>query len=416
MKKLKRILASLLPGIFLIGYNVGTGSVTSMSKAGANFGLDLLWTVLISCFITYYLIIRFSQFTMVTGETIIRGIKEHIHPWVAMTLICALSTIILAALIGLMGILADVLQVWSESSLDWNVPKTAWALGIAFIVYLLLWMGNYAFFEKLLAVLVAIMGLAFLATMFLDFPSASDLMAGLVPSLPEGGERSDNGALVIVAGMVGTTVSVFAFIIRSQIIQEIGWKIEDDAIQRRDALVSASMMFLISAAVMITAASTLHAKGLSMNNVTEMIPLMEPIAGKAALGVFVIGILAAGLSSHLPNMLVIPWLIIDYRNEQRDTKKTRYRILLFLLSVVSIMGVILDFKPVFVLLLSQACIAIVLPLTIICLLYLTTKKELMKDHTNKAHDIIILGLVLIFSIYMSAVGISGLVNDLKSVF
>ena len=41
-----------------------------------------------------------------------------------------------------------------------------------------------------------------------------------------------------------------------------------------------------------------------MNNITEMIPLMEPIAGKAALGVFVIGILAAGLSSHLPNLLV----------------------------------------------------------------------------------------------------------------
>ena len=45
--------------------------------------------------------------------------------------------------------------------------------------------GNYAFFEKLLAVLVAVMGLAFLATMFIDFPSVSELMAGLVPKVPE---------------------------------------------------------------------------------------------------------------------------------------------------------------------------------------------------------------------------------------
>ncbi len=71
MSKLKKIIASILPGIFLIGYNVGTGSVTSMSKAGANFGLDLLWTIFISCLITYYLISLFSRYTMVTGETII---------------------------------------------------------------------------------------------------------------------------------------------------------------------------------------------------------------------------------------------------------------------------------------------------------------------------------------------------------
>ena len=71
MSKVNKIVASLLPGIFLIGYNVGTGSITSMSKAGANFGVGLLWTVLISCLITYYLISLFSRYTMVTGETVI---------------------------------------------------------------------------------------------------------------------------------------------------------------------------------------------------------------------------------------------------------------------------------------------------------------------------------------------------------
>jgi len=81
MSKFKKILVSVLPGIFLIGYNVGTGSVTSMSKAGANFGLDLLWTVLVSCLMTYYLILLFSRYTMVTKETVIQGIKKHIHPW-----------------------------------------------------------------------------------------------------------------------------------------------------------------------------------------------------------------------------------------------------------------------------------------------------------------------------------------------
>ena len=73
--RIRTFIASIMPGIFIIGYNVGTGSVTSMSKSGANFGSSLLWTVLVSCLITYYLIVLFSKYTMVTGETFIQGIK-----------------------------------------------------------------------------------------------------------------------------------------------------------------------------------------------------------------------------------------------------------------------------------------------------------------------------------------------------
>ena len=81
--KIKAFASNVLPGVFLIGYNVGTGSVTTMSKAGANFGLDLLWVVLTSCLTTYYLITLFSRYTMATGKTIILGIKHHIHPLLA---------------------------------------------------------------------------------------------------------------------------------------------------------------------------------------------------------------------------------------------------------------------------------------------------------------------------------------------
>ncbi|MBJ6368631.1 Nramp family divalent metal transporter [Snuella sedimenti] len=415
MSKLKKLIASILPGIFLIGYNVGTGSVTSMSKAGANFGLDLLWTVLISCLITYYLIVLFSKYTMVTGETIIQGIKTHIHPGITIILIAALSIIIFSALMGLVGVLADVLTVWSTGILDIGITPLVWAIIIAISIYILLWIGDYVFFEKVLAVFVAIMGTAFIATMFINFPSVEELAKGLMPSLPETAEGSENSPLIIISGMVGTTVSVFAFIIRSQIVKEVGWKIEDDKIQKRDALVSASMMFFISAAVMITAATTLHVQGLTMNNVAEMVPLLEPIAGKEALSVFVIGIVAAGLSSHLPNLLVIPWLIIDYKNEERKTQTKKYRIILFFLSVISVFGVVFGFKPVFVLILSQACIVIILPITIACIFYLTSKKVLMGNHVNRIYDYVLLSIILLFSVYVSTLGIKGLITDLSTI-
>ena len=49
---LKRIIAIVLgfgPGIFAIGYTIGTGSVTSMIVAGSKFGMQLLWVLLLSC-------------------------------------------------------------------------------------------------------------------------------------------------------------------------------------------------------------------------------------------------------------------------------------------------------------------------------------------------------------------------------
>ena len=383
-----------------------------MSKAGANFGLDLLWTILVSCLITYYLIVMFSRYTMVTGETIIQGIKEHIHPSVAIVLIIALSIVIVSALIGVLGIISEVLNEWIQTSFQYSLPTALWAAFISLGLYIVLWIGNYSFFEKLLAIFVAIMGTAFIATMLLNFPSVSELAQGLIPSIPESAQGSDNNSLIIITGMVGTTVSVFVFIIRSQIVKETGWKMSDDKIQKRDAFISASLMFLISAAVMITAATTLHVKGLNMNNVVEMIPLLEPIAGTAALSVFVIGIVAAGLSSHLPNLLVIPWLIIDYREVKRDTRTKTNRVILFVLSIIGVAGVALGLKPVFIMLLSQACLAVVLPITIGSIIYLTGKRNLMKAYINKKSDWIFLSAIMMFSLYMSGLGIRGLLIDL----
>jgi Mn2+/Fe2+ NRAMP family transporter len=128
--------------------------------------------------------------------------------------------------------------------------------------------------------------------------------------------------------------------------------------------------------------------------------------------VFVIGILAAGLSSHLPNMLVIPWLIIDYKKDKRDTTTRFHRTVLLVLTATSVAGVGFGFKPVFIMMLSQACLSVVLPVTIASIFYLTCKKTLMGQHVNKLFDLVLLVFTMLFSLYMSWMGISGLIVDL----
>lgn len=76
-----------LPEIFLLGFNIGTGSVTSMAKAGATYGMSLLWTIVASCLATFLMIDLYSRYTLVTGETALQAFRKHIHPVMGISLL-----------------------------------------------------------------------------------------------------------------------------------------------------------------------------------------------------------------------------------------------------------------------------------------------------------------------------------------
>ena len=407
---LKKLVTPFLPGLFLIGYNIGTGSLTAMSKAGANFGCDLLWAVLLSCLVTWYLINFFSRFTMVTGLTAMEAYRKHIHPAYAWVLWSALSIIILSALMAMIGLLTDVVLVWFNETLSMDLNRTVVGAVIALATYGLILWGDTKRFEVLLSILVALMGLAFIGSAVWFFPGPATVFGGLVPHLPATASGSDNSPMIIVAGMVGTTVSVFAFLIRSGQVKAHGWTMKDWKLQKRDALVSASMMFILSAAVMVTATATLHADGWKLNHIKEMIPMLKPLFGVTALLVFTIGIMAAGISSHLPNMMVIPWLWSDIHGKPRDTRAPVKRVVLAVLTVVSMLGTMMD-RPVFLLLLSQAGISVVMPMALLGLIYLHTRREIMPKAIIRRPEWVLLTCIAAFSLMVSLQGIKGLVVD-----
>lgn len=105
----------MLPGIFLFGFTVGTGSVTAMAKAGADYGMALLWTIFLSCLITYFLINQFGRFTLITGETALNAFRKHIHPAMGIFFIVTLTAHVSGSVIGVMGIIADISYEWSKS-------------------------------------------------------------------------------------------------------------------------------------------------------------------------------------------------------------------------------------------------------------------------------------------------------------
>ena len=75
---LKKIIAIILgfgPGIFAIGYTIGTGSVTSMIVAGSTYGMQLLWVLLLSCLFSGVLMFAYGNYALISGETALYGLN-----------------------------------------------------------------------------------------------------------------------------------------------------------------------------------------------------------------------------------------------------------------------------------------------------------------------------------------------------
>jgi len=406
-QKFAKTLALFLPGIFLLGFNLGTGSVTAMAKAGADYGMTLLWTIVASCLCTFFMINLYGRYTLVTGETALQAFKKHIHPAVGIYFIAALTLGVAGSVMGVMGIVADICFEWSKTMVSGGIAPIYFAATFSALVFFIFWNGKTEFFERSLAVIVAIMSACFLVNFFILMPPPVDIFKGLIPSIPKVEAAADKGPFLVIASMVGTTVFSGLFIIRTTLVKEAGWTLADEKTQRNDAMVSVSLMFIISAAIMAAAAGTLFAAGQGLKEASEMIALLEPLAGPLAVSIFATGIIAAGVSSQFPNVLMLPWLLCDYNETERDMSLPKYRIMVFLISLLGLVVPLIGARPVLVMIVSQAFNAIILPMTVLCIFYLSNRKDLLGAHKNTLPSNVFLTVILLFSLFVSYLAIKG---------
>jgi Mn2+/Fe2+ NRAMP family transporter len=395
------------PGIFLLGFNIGTGSVTAMAKAGATYGMSLLWTIVASCLATYFMINAYGKLTLVTGETALQAFRQHIHPLAGLFFIVALTAGVCGSVMGVMGIVADISSEWSKAVVDGGIQPIWFAAFFVALVYFIFWNGTTQAFERSLAVIVAIMAACFILNFFILMPPPIEIAKGLLPSLPDVPLDEGRGPFLVIASMVGTTVFSGLFIIRTTLVKEAGWTIADSKKQRNDAIVAVVMMFVISGSIMAAAAGTLYVEGLGLDNASQMIGLLEPLAGSFATTIFVVGIVAAGVSSQFPNVLMLPWLLCDFNQSDRDMTLPRYRFIVLVISLLGLVVPIFEARPVFVMIVSQAFNAVILPVTVACILYLANRRDLMGEHRNTMTSNVILTAILLFSLVTTSMGIRG---------
>lgn len=404
---------SVGPAFFLAGYTIGTGSVVTMASAGSRYGLTLLWVLVLACAFSFVLLEAYGRFSLVTGTGSLYGTRKHIPggKYIAITILIGLVMVEVMALAGNMGIISDLICEWSGMLFGSHWQPVWAASGMGVIVYSLLMMGKYASFEKIMVIFVGMMALSFFVTMFLVMPQSEEFVHGFLVRIPKAAN-----APMIIAAIVGTTFTAPTFVVRSILMKEKKWELGQLKHARKDAAVSALMMFLVSFPIMACAAGTLFVANTPVDKVVTMVALLKPLLGKFAISVFVTGILGAALSSMIPILMLAPLLISDYMNKPVNYRGPQFRIMGGIALLFGLIVPVLGAKPVFAMLISQVFQVFILPIVIFSITYLLNKNELMGNQKAGPLMNIMLLLTFLFTLIISWQGVEGLMESVHTLF
>lgn len=408
---LAKTVAVVGPGLFVLGYTIGTGSVTTMATSGAAYGMTLTWSVALSCLFTFFLVVGISRLTIVRGRPFISAVRDTFGHALALFIIVSLMLTVITSIMGISAIVGEAVQAWTAvlGLGTGGIPSLATGVAIAALLYVLFWTGSHDLFLRTAAILVAIMGVCFVVTTLIVVSRPSALIESLPPGIPPGGEGH-----LILAGMVGTTMASVVVVARSYLVAAHGWTLGELKTERRDAALALFLTFVVSAAIMASAAGTMYPLGLRVESAIDMVRTLEPLAGDFAASIFVIGLVAAGISSLFPGYVLGPWLLLDYFDQPRDLTRTRVRLFVLAVAATGLIVPIFGGQPVVVMIASQAVSPVVMPLVIGIILFMLNTKHASTYREARWLNAG-LAVALLFSLFISYSAVIGLIDFIRTV-
>ncbi|TDJ72525.1 MAG: hypothetical protein E2O39_06480 [Planctomycetota bacterium] len=135
-------------------------------------------------------------------------------------------------------------------------------------------------------------------------PRLPDSLAGALLPSRIGGEVVD--PLQSVQGLIATTFSVAGAFYAAYLVRQKGWSRADLHRGHVDSVVGIGVLAVLTMTIMITAAAVLHGRvdPTELGSATQVAAQLEPLFGEWAGVLFCTGLLAAGLSSFLVNVMI----------------------------------------------------------------------------------------------------------------
>jgi Mn2+/Fe2+ NRAMP family transporter len=375
MKKLIEISLGIVTSV---GGFLEIGSMATAAQAGATFGFQLIWAILLGTICIIFLVEMAGRFAAISRHTIVDAIRERfgfnafLWPLVATLLV---NFLVMSAEIGGVAVAAEFA---TGIGFQW------WALPVAFLTWLLLWKGTFGLIEKGVAILGLVTLCFVLAAVMLN-PDWKEVAAGAIPSIPA---HDAANYWFMAVSILGASISPYLFTFYSSGAIEDKW--DDTYLGTNRAIAGLGMTFggTISVGVLIVAALVLGAHGVNQVDDYHQLPLMLiPIFGFWGFVLFVASLAIACFGAALEISLQQAYLVAQgfgwtWGEDRKPSEDPAFCSVYTLSLLLAAIPITLGLDPLKLTIFSMALTAASLPLTVVPFLFLLNDERYVGEHRN----------------------------------
>jgi Mn2+/Fe2+ NRAMP family transporter len=370
-------LAILGPGIITGSVDNDAGGITTYSVAGALYGYNLLWTMFPAFLVLVVVQEMNARMGIVTGKGLADLIRENAGVKITFFIFIGLLVADIGNTTTEFAGVAGSMQVFDVSKYI-SVPISA------VLVWWLVVKGTYKFSERVFLLFSAFL-LVYVVSALLGKPHWHEIGNAVIkPDI-----KFTKDYLVIVIGIIGTTIAPWMqFYMQSAVIEK-GLKITDYKYTLWDVVIGSVITVVVAFFIIVACASTLHIKGIQINEAKDAAMALKPLAGNLASATFAFGLFIASIFSAT----ILPVATAFYVCEafgfeagiDKKWKEAPQFYWLFTFIIIIGAGVILipNAPLILITLWSQVANGVLLPVVLICMILIVNNKEVMGEYVNK---------------------------------
>lgn len=386
-------LKNIGPGIVVAATGAGTADLITSLVLGTQFGMTFVWAIIVGSVLKYFLNEGVGRWYLATGQTILDGWQQ-LGKWA--TGYFGVYSIIWGFVYGAAAASTSGMAMHAMFPI---MPVWAWSIIHAIVGFILIWVGKYLLFEKVMTALIAVMFVTIIGTAALFLPSFGDFAFGFVPRVPQ-------GSFILMLGLIGGVGGTITMASYGYWLREKGWNGKQwIAAMRTDAKIAYFLTGLFTLAGLIIGAQFLAGTGVSIRDDEGLIKLSEMLGaefGTPMRWMFLVAFWSAAYSSLLGVWNGVPYLFADFiktirKNKQEvSVKDPAYRFYLFWLTFPPMILFYFG-KPVELIILYGALGAIFMPFLALSLLLLLNSKTIAIESRNKwVPNAVLAGCLIMF--------------------
>jgi NRAMP (natural resistance-associated macrophage protein)-like metal ion transporter len=380
----KTFIQKLGPGLITGASDDDPSGIATYSQAGARYGMQLLWTAVVTYPIMVALQEMCARIGLVTGHGLTGTIKRHYpKPILWLVLFFSLPSIIL-------NIGADVAGMGAVANLIFpRIPAFAFS-----VLFTALLMYSIIFFSyRKIATLLKWLCIVLFSYVMIPFLTHPDWKAMLKSTFIPSFENTTEYFATLV-GILGTTISPYLFFWQTSMeveeIQQNHIVVDKTIIADMQTDVTSGIFFsnLVFYFIILASGTVLFSAGLhNINTVEEAAQALKPLAGNMAYLLFAAGVIGTGLLAVPVLSGSLSYMVAETFDwdEGLDKKWWQARKFYLVMVVILISSLCINFigiSPVKALIYSAVLYGITAPVLIAVILHICNNKNVMGEYTN----------------------------------